>query len=277
MLSSTTRKRSSKAAFTLIELLVVIAIIAVLIALLLPAVQQARESARRTQCKNQLKQLGLALHNYHDLYNQLPPGAIMPFRSDGSTRLATTAPYKNISMMAVILPQIDQAALYGRLNFDLAFAPPSQESTGGAQGGWPNANTTSGARAKVIAAYLCPSDNVTSLLNDTEATHYNTGGDVGRTNYVPCGGSRGWSNNNSYNSIAVATAARSLSAINPNWTSIKDRGMFGFNGGANFTDCQDGTSNTTMMGEVRQTVGSNTQKGIVNADHTAAWCCYLRC
>src|SRR5262249_28339082 len=94
--------------FTLIELLVVIAIIAVLIALLLPAVQQAREAARRSQCKNNLKQYGLALHNYHDIYGQFAPG--------GDTQWWNSS---FVGWQARILPQIDQAPIYNQLNFSL--------------------------------------------------------------------------------------------------------------------------------------------------------------
>src|ERR1700709_2477916 len=93
--------RNRRTGFTLIELLVVIAIIAVLIALLLPAVQQAREAARRSQCKNNLKQLGLAMHNYHDTYK------VFPTASGGN----------GFSPHARILPYVDQAPLYGTLNF----------------------------------------------------------------------------------------------------------------------------------------------------------------
>ena len=93
--------------FTLIELLVVIAIIAVLIALLLPAVQQAREAARRTQCKNNMKQLGLAVHNYHDVFNKFPIG----------TRYSTAAPNWRVG----VLPYLDQAPLFNQLNFAGSF------------------------------------------------------------------------------------------------------------------------------------------------------------
>ncbi len=100
--------------FTLIELLVVIAIIAILIALLLPAVQQAREAARRASCKNNMRQLGLALHNYHDTANTFPPGWISvdpatrrPSAHDGLT---------GVGWGTMILPMIEQSNLYNRFN-----------------------------------------------------------------------------------------------------------------------------------------------------------------
>ena len=98
---------TGRRAFTLIELLVVIAIIAILIALLLPAVQQAREAARRSQCKNNLKQLGLAYHNYHDTHRVLPPGYVQE-----------TVTHKNEATWVVfILPFVDQAPLYNTADF----------------------------------------------------------------------------------------------------------------------------------------------------------------
>ena len=101
-----------KKGFTLIELLVVIAIIAILIALLLPAVQQAREAARRTQCKNNLKQVGLALHNYHDVALSFPIG------SNASNTNSNGDGHWGVSWWARILPYADQAPLYNTLQFE---------------------------------------------------------------------------------------------------------------------------------------------------------------
>jgi prepilin-type N-terminal cleavage/methylation domain-containing protein/prepilin-type processing-associated H-X9-DG protein len=126
-------RRPERAAFTLIELLVVIAIIAVLIALLLPAVQAAREAARRAQCVNNLKQLGIAVHNYHDVVNKLPWGAGPWGWNDWSTHV-------------MLLPYIEQASMYNALNFSNGFADNNT----------PNINTT--VIYRQIATILCPSD-----------------------------------------------------------------------------------------------------------------------
>lgn len=104
-------RRLRQTAFTLIELLVVIAIIAVLIALLLPAVQQAREAARRTQCKNNLKQLGLALHNYHGTYN------CFPFAQETGNSCPGNVNFNEWSAISQLLPYFDQANLYNQINF----------------------------------------------------------------------------------------------------------------------------------------------------------------
>src|SRR5256885_3272255 len=105
------RLRRGLRGFTLIELLVVIAIIAVLIALLLPAVQQAREAARRTQCKNNLKNLGLAMHNYHDTSRQLPPGTVK-WVGDPSRTGASVWYYDDHCWYSMMGPYIDQAPWY---------------------------------------------------------------------------------------------------------------------------------------------------------------------
>ncbi len=133
--------------FTLIELLVVIAIIAVLISLLLPAVQSAREAARRAQCTNNLKQLGIALHNYHDIHQVIPPTGQV-----GSPRAGQTAPFsQDFSMKSRLLPFIEQNPLYNAINFAnttwINHAATSRVPWG---------NTT--AMGAQVSTFLCPSD-----------------------------------------------------------------------------------------------------------------------
>lgn len=148
-------KKPFRKAFTLIELLVVIAIIAVLIALLLPAVQQAREAARRTQCKNNLKQMGLAAHNYESTYSRFPSSG----ESTDESTSPTTRRFTAASFFLSILPLVDQGPVYNGWNF--------------------NAHYTAGGNpalaATKIPAFLCPSNGVTGA--DSQG--------YGRTDYMP--------------------------------------------------------------------------------------------
>lgn len=139
MLRSTVSKLSHRSGFTLIELLVVIAIIAILIALLLPAVQQAREAARRTQCKNNLKQMGLAIHNYESTFSRFPTAG------EATDRAAIGRRFFPVSTFTAILPYIDQAPLYNRWNFSYHYSNSTNSSNAAAS------RTT-------ITAYLCPSN-----------------------------------------------------------------------------------------------------------------------
>jgi prepilin-type N-terminal cleavage/methylation domain-containing protein/prepilin-type processing-associated H-X9-DG protein len=140
----------SRRGFTLIELLVVIAIIAVLIALLLPAVQAAREAARRAQCVNNLKQIGLALHNYHSTNDSFPLGSILALASPG------VYGGNKWSVHAQLLGQMEQMAIYNAINF--AWAP------------WSNANANrihSTIRNTEIKTFLCPSDGLGTYPDGT--------------------------------------------------------------------------------------------------------------
>ncbi|MBA4031216.1 MAG: prepilin-type cleavage/methylation domain-containing protein [Planctomyces sp.] len=214
----------SRSGFTLIELLVVIAIIAILIALLLPAVQQAREAARRTQCRNNLKQIGLALHNYHDLHGTFPPGNVFSHRQPDpgySINLTTANRATGYSWAALILPQIDQAPLHNQLNI----------SGRGLVDLLLNASTRSQAQA-VIPGYRCPSDTAPDL-NDQRAFTNPAYGDlsVASASYVGVHGTR-WV-------LADDWVINRIDPFGTFWPGSKVR----------LTDYTDGSSNTFIVGE----------------------------
>lgn len=245
-------------AFTLIELLVVIAIIAILVALLLPAVQQAREAARRAQCKNNLKQVGIGLHGYHEIHGILPPGTINRGRANGSDphHSSRNPRILNHTGWIFLLPFLDQAGLYEELDLDCAtggWAHGDAGGTGALACGWGagNPNFDKGLHSTKITSLLCPSDQGTDdLANHGDQNHWHAT-DHAYCNYLFNGGAHwaGWGNDIYYSrqtdrthwlpDPGHPTATRHEPAV----------GAFGFNGAARFRLCVDGLSNVIFIAE----------------------------
>ena len=213
---------SSRRGFTLIELLVVIAIIAILIALLLPAVQQAREAARRTQCKNNLKQIGLALHNYHDVHSTLPSGWIAVENGQHSAHHGGSG----AGWGTMILPFMDQAPLYNSFDASLSIIDPANEPF----------HTT------ILPAWQCPSDPKPDKW--TIEDEHSGGGPLAQlptANYVAGFGTE---------ELDGCENAPGVAPVASNGQCIGD-GAFYHNSKVRFADVTDGLSNTLIVGERR--------------------------
>jgi len=220
--------------FTLIELLVVIAIIAVLIALLLPAVQSAREAARRIQCTNNLKQMGLAFHNYMSAAGALPPAKI--YSGSCNTGLNPGAQVLNTTAFTMILPYFEQTALANAYNFsqasnNTAFSGPNNVIVGSEL-----ANTT--VTGTMVNAFWCPSDNQPDAVNDPNTSaawpyrrinamraNYQLNATTYTDYFCPGSGAQTFPFNNSIRGAFVNDLATSIAAIT------------------------DGSSNTFLAGE----------------------------
>ncbi len=202
--------------FTLIELLVVIAIIAILIALLLPAVQQAREAARRTQCKNNLKQIGLALHNYHDTHSIFPCGVFA-----GTGHIYRSAGMHGSGWFHQSLPFMEQSAPYSSISNFFA--------SGAAVGGDNEVYRAPEAIRRLrLSGFMCPSDpNAGSIIGPNHANGF-------QGNYVMCMGS---TNLGTYGGWPAALHGD------------RRNGMFFFQSSTRMRDVIDGTSNTIMGSE----------------------------
>ena len=236
-------------AFTLVELLVVIAIIGVLVALLLPAVQFARESARRMQCANNLKQIGIGLHTYHDTHKVFPP-ALMGSGRWNATGQNPPHVVSNTTGWVLMLTQLDQQPLWAQYNFGY---PSSVSSPYGipaingfntdqtpAQGG---TNPNGLIYSKRMEILTCPSDTYPAPIvtsNPNNAGDFYSRNAVARSNYLFC--------------------TAQYTDYDSRYASIVSihKGMFGNDGAGGMQDCTDGTANTIAVGEAKNSHGGQT-------------------
>jgi len=235
------RKVNPRLAFTLIELLVVIAIIAVLVALLLPAVQQAREAARRSQCKNNLKQIGLALHNYMEQRGFLPPSRIaMGQVGWGGPAQGGPTWYLNATGWTMILPMLDQAPLYNQYNFNCAASWSYVYGAYSPSNMAYNADLNYPIVSTKLPVLLCPSDPYPQYYNSTNQYYSVSATNPGgmRTNYD----FNVWYGEYYYQGYALQYLADNT------------RAMFAANGSTRIEDVKDGSSNTLMVTETIRNV-----------------------
>ncbi|QDV55538.1 DUF1559 domain-containing protein [Rosistilla oblonga] len=232
------QKHRTKDGFTLVELLVVIAIIGILVGLLLPAVQAAREAARRMQCSNNLKQLGLALHNYESTYKKFPAGR---FSLGGLNKSAPASPYlpdplaKNGQGLVSLLPFMEQQPLYDQFDHSTAFG--NYIRPGGPPLTTPDALASGNAALSemIVTSFRCPSDSGSETI--AVSSYYSPDGGAGvaaqKTNYDFLMPASTLTNYNYHRGVSLST-----------------RYMFGENSYTPISGVQDGTSNTLAMGEL---------------------------
>lgn len=261
------RRKGPSRGFTLVELLVVIAIIGILVALLLPAVQAAREAARRMSCGNNLKQLSLACHNYHDTYKKLPPTT-----HDGQYNINS----RGYSWITKVLPFIEQQPLYDGIGIQLGGNTPATPGGGTSGMGLRMSDQLNGrfVNQLQLAAVKCPSD-VTPELSTGITNGLNANGGGAATSYKGVSGSN-WN-------WGVAANRRNYAApythgLNRG-SGCFDRRMIEAAPNAWNTDCNvvalrdvtDGTSNTLMVGESSNKISAHTGSWL-HFNHTSATC-----
>ncbi len=221
---------SRRTAFTLVELLVVIAIIGILVALLLPAVQSAREAARRMQCSNNMKQIALAVHNYHDTYRSLPAAGRGYGMCNGTP---ANGEVKNSNGLVGILPFLEQQSLYDKFNHSEAYSASNIRSAGTVVGD-PTTNGNADLSQTVLSVFLCPSDNNGPKTRTLVGVHYG-----------PAPGFTGAATNYDF----ITSAFTDFSNCNSYANSGIDKRMFGEESANRFAAVTDGLTNTFMLGE----------------------------